>query len=269
MDGAATVVGCDHIFANSDFTAAEQRKQSWRTRPISVAPYGVDVRMAPDEERARMRAAVDARHDLPASAVVIGMTARFDPWKGIDVALRAVAPLLRERGDLRFVIVGGQYRHFHPGHGPMLRALAERENVAGQVVFAGFQPDVRPYLARMTLLVHASLQPEPFGLTIVEAMAAGVPVVAAGAGGAAEIVTPGVDALLHTPGCEEELRAAIRSLLDDEERRERFAAAALRKVDERYRPANMMRAIEGVYDAILGTDRHVAGASARVMAHTS
>jgi glycosyltransferase involved in cell wall biosynthesis len=252
MDGAATLLRCDRILANSAFTASEQQRRSWRARPVTIAPYGIDITRPDARERERLRALVDQRHDLSPESPVIGMMARFDPWKGIDVTIRAAAPLLRERPALRLVIVGGQYRHFHPEHGPVLRQLVEREGVATQVIFAGHQADVRPYLARMTVLVHASRQPEPFGLTLVEAMAAGVPVIAARAGGAVEIVEEGVDGLLHTAGDERDLRDQMRSLLDDPARRESFVAAGLRKVESKYRPAHMMRVIEGVYDELLG-----------------
>jgi glycosyltransferase involved in cell wall biosynthesis len=183
------------------------------------------------------------------------MTARFDPWKGIDVALRAAAPLLRARPTLRFLLVGDQYRHFHPEYGPQLRRLVEREGVASQVVFAGFQADVRPYLARMSMLIHASTQPEPFGLTIIEAMAVGTPVIVARGGGAADIIEPGRNGLAHTPGDESELRSAMIALLDDADLRLRLSTAGVRTVDAKFRPARMMHIIEGVYDDMLA-QRH-------------
>lgn len=250
MDGAATLVRCDRILVNSEFTAAEQRTRAWRRRPITLAPYGIDLHLTEDE-RTRFRDAVNAEHGLAPDAPVVGIIARFDPWKGIDVAIRAVAPLLREHPALRFMVIGGQYRDFHPTYGEQLRALVEREAVASQVIFTGFRMDVRPYYARLSALVHCSLQPEPFGLTIIEAMASAVPVVAARGGGPAEIVEEGVDGLLHTAGNEEELRAAVVRVLDDRCLRESMVAAGLRKVEARYRPAAMMEIIERVYDDVL------------------
>ena len=119
------------------------------------------------------------------------------------------------------------------------------------MILTGYQLDFRPYYARLTGLVHASLQPEPFGLTIIEAMAAGVPVVAARGGGPAEIVDEGIDGLLHTAGNVDELRAAMTLLLDDGARRRSMIEAGRRKVEARYRPASMMRTIEAVYDELL------------------
>ena len=251
MDGAATAVRCDHILANSRFTADAQRAKAWRSRPITVAPCATELQIT-DQERPRLRAAVNDEHHIPPDASAIGIVARFDPWKGIDVALRAAAPLLRERPGWRFIVVGGQYRQFHDGYGEQLKALASREGVAAQVVFTGYRLDVRPYYARLDALVHSSLQPEPFGLTIIEAMAAGVPVVAARGGGPADIVDEGIDGLLHTPGDETELRADLRRVMDDPSLRASLRAAGLRKVEARYRPAAMMQVIEGVYDTLPG-----------------
>jgi glycosyltransferase involved in cell wall biosynthesis len=250
MDGAATLVQCDRILVNSQFTAAEQRRCDWRTRHLTVAPYGIDLTID-TTERAQLRARVNREHGLDDEAPALGIIARFDPWKGIDVALRAAAPLLRARPGLRFLVVGGQYKQFHPTYGDRLHALVRDEGIAPQVIFAGYQLDVRPYYARLTGLIHASLQPEPFGLTIIEAMAAGVPVIAARGGGPAEIIDEGIDGLLHTAGNVDELRAAMALLLDDGALRQSMIEAGSRKVEARYRPASMMRTIEAVYDELL------------------
>ncbi len=252
MDGAATVIRCDRILTNSQHTERQQRERSWRQRPMTVVPLAVSARLS-NAERAALAAEIDARHALATDDVVVGTIARFDPQKGLDVTLAAMAPLLRARPRLRLLIVGGQYRHFFPAYEQELRALAAREGVTERVTFAGYQLDVRPYLARMSVLVHASQQAEAFGLTILEAMACGVPVVAARLGGVPELVDDGVDGLLHTPGDEGGLRAAITLLLDDPSLGGQFAAAALHKADTRYRPAHMIAALESCYDQVLGT----------------
>ena len=246
MDSAATLLRCDRILVNSAFTAASSARTPGAPVRSRWRHMASTCRATHGQERADLQAEVNARHGIPPDAPVIGLMARFDPWKGIDVALRAAAPLLRSRPELRFIVVERQYRHFHPEYGPLLRALVESEGIDHQVIFAGFQMDVRAYLARMTVLVHSSLQPEPFGLTIIEAMAAGVPVVAAQGGGAAEIIESGVDGLFHSPGNELELRAALQMLLDDASLRDSFAYAGLLKVEKQYRPSHMMRVVEGV-----------------------
>ena len=91
-----------------------------------------------------------------------------------------------------------------------LRALADRLGIADRVEFRGFRSDVATELERLDVFVHASVVPEPFGQVILEAMAAGVPAVAAAGGGASEIATDGESALLHPPGDVEALAQALR-----------------------------------------------------------
>ena len=80
----------------------------------------------------------------------------------------------------------------------------------------------------LDVVVHASTEPEPFGLVIAEAMACGRPVIASRAGGAAEIVEPGVDGLSFSPGDVGQLAGAIARLAADPDERRRLGEAAAR-----------------------------------------
>ena len=90
-------------------------------------------------------------------------------------------------------------------------------------------------LRALDIVVHASTEPEPFGLVIAEAMACGRPVIVANGGGAREIVEPGVDALTHPPGDAAALAARIRELAEDARLRAALGVsareAALRRFD--------------------------------------
>src|SRR5207247_1686262 len=94
-----------------------------------------------------------------------------------------------------------------------LRSLATRHGVAQLVGFTGRVDDVAGAMRRLDIVVHASVEPEPFGLVIAEAMACGRPVVVARAGGAAEIAQGG--ALFHTPGDAGDLAARLSELIGD------------------------------------------------------
>lgn len=249
MDRVAPVLRCDRILAASAFVTEEQQDRSWRLRPVARVPLSVE--MAIDGmDRAALRRQIDGSYGLPQNAFVVGIVARFDPWKGLDFALQAMAPLLRHRPEMRLMIVGGQYRQFHPQYGERLKSIAVEDGIFEQVIFTGYQVDTRPYYARFDALVHASLQPEPFGLTVIEAMAAGVPVVAADAGGPREIIEHEANGLLYEPGNGAALREAVMRILDDSSLRTRLAAAGEDTVDARYRPGNMLAALDAVYDGL-------------------
>ena len=107
-----------------------------------------------------------------------------------------------------------------------LRSLGRRLGIAPRVEFRGFRTDIPAELARLDLVVHASVIPEPFGQVVTEAMAAGRPVVAADAGGPALIITHGVDGLLSPSGDARALALELSRLAKDPLLRTRLGNAA-------------------------------------------
>jgi len=99
--------------------------------------------------------------------------------------------------------------------------------------------------------VHSAVEPEPFGLVVVEAMLAGRAVVAAAAGGPAEIVEDGVTGLLTPPGDAEGLAAAVDRLLDDDALRARLGRTARDAARTRFSARGMASRFEDVYDSLI------------------
>ena len=112
-------------------------------------------------------------------------------------------------GDAVYQTEGSQYSLDE------LRQLARSLGIADRVGFTGFVHTPEATFRALHVVVHASTAPEPFGLVIAEAMACGRPVIVSNAGGAAEIVTPGVDALVHAPGDAGDFAAQIAALAAD------------------------------------------------------
>jgi len=158
--------------------------------------------------------------DRPFTAAMVG---RLAPWKGQDVFLRAFARAFPD-GPERAIIVGSALFGEH-AYAASLERLVGRLGLAGRVELRGFRDDVAAELAAADALVHASVIAEPFGRVVIEGMAAGLPVVAAGAGGPAEVIADGVDGLLYPPGDADALAAAIARLAGDPALRGRLAAA--------------------------------------------
>jgi glycosyltransferase involved in cell wall biosynthesis len=178
----------------------------------------------------------------------VGVVGRLAPWKGQDVFLRAFAEAFPD-GTARAVLVGAAL--FGEGDYEMaLKALAEDLGIADRVEFSGFREDVSAELAALDALVHSSTVPEPFGRVVVEGMAAGLPVVAAGAGGPTEIICDGSDGLLYQPGDVAALAAALRRLEADEVLRERLGVAGQRSA-LKYRPEVVADQWMKVYDPIV------------------
>jgi len=153
--------------------------------------------------------------------LTVGMIGRIAPWKGQDLFLRAFAQAFPESEE-RCVLVGAPL-FGEEGYKRRLHELAAELGLGDRAEFRGFRADIWPELARLDMLVHASLVPEPFGQVVLEGMAAGVPVIAADAGGPAEIIEPGLSGVLYPVGKESALAHAMRELARDSERRARLA----------------------------------------------
>jgi len=183
--------------------------------------------------------------------VRVGLLGTFARWKGHEVFLRALAQLPRELpirayiiGEALYQTDGSQYS------AEELRRLAARHGVADRVGFTGFIRRSDAALRALDIVVHASTSPEPFGLVIAEAMACGRAVIVSGAGGAAELVSPGVDALTHAPGDAEELAARIATLAGDVSLRERMGAAARATAERAFDHARLARELIPVYESV-------------------
>jgi glycosyltransferase involved in cell wall biosynthesis len=131
------------------------------------------------------------------------------PWKRADLALEIAARL----PDLRLDVAGAPLHGDPSGFTPALHARAARSDLAGRVRFLGWVADPRPALAQAHALLHCA-EREPFGLALVEALAAGRPVAAPAAGGALEILTPACGRL-YTAGDPAAGAAALRDVLGD------------------------------------------------------
>lgn len=202
---------------------------------IAIHP-GIDVsRFAlPETERDGARAELGIAPDQTA----VGIVGRLQPWKGQHVFLRAAARLANRSGVLFFVIgdaIGG-FSESYPEH---LRSLARTLGIPDRVRFPGHRSDVPRVLAALDVFVHASMA-EPFGITIVEAMAAGKPVVATRGGGVEEIVTDNETGLLVEHGDDAAMAAAVARYLDEPSLASRVSSAGRAAAEARFTTDRMI-----------------------------
>ena len=174
-------------------------------------------------------ASLDALANLPpldSGIPRVGLVATYARWKGQDLFLKAAQ---RCRGrPVRFYVIGSPIYQTKGSQWSEaeLRELAGSLGLGDRVGFIPFQRDTAAVYRSLDVVVHASTQPEPFGRTIVEAMACGRPVVVSNAGGAAELFDDGRDAVGFPPNDADALAAAILGLVDDPGRRERIGREA-------------------------------------------
>jgi glycosyltransferase involved in cell wall biosynthesis len=216
---------------------------------VMVLDEGLDLsRWHGDVSGARVRADLG----LPADAPVVGFIARLDPWKGLDVFLRMARIVTLSAPDTRFLVIGDAPPGFER-HREEMRALADRLGLGARVQFVGWRyrfdaiPEV---MAALTLLCHTPIQPEPFGLVVIEAMAVGCPVVAPQAGGPAEIIADGETGLLAPMGDAGAFAERVLQLLTDPGRRTAIAAAARRQVADRFAMDRFAARLAALYDGL-------------------
>lgn len=236
------------LIANSHATE-ESYAQYLSNAQRSVVIYnGVDLAsFFPDRQAS---ASAKAAFGLAASARVIAQVGRIAADKGIDIFIRAFAKLYPNHPDTFALIVGGTSIDRTTAYLQTLRSLAHNLAVQDRVIFTGPLEDPRLAYQAAELLVHPSKR-EPFGRTLIEAMAMGVPVVATDAGGPREIVEDEVSGLLVTPGDADSLAAAILRLLSDRKFAERLAKSGRRRVERYFSLRSHVGAIQSLYANIL------------------
>jgi len=195
---------------------------------VSVIVNGIDVDKFPRQ------------HARRATPLVIGAIARLAPVKDLATLLQAMQLVLRERPELTLQVVGD---------GPeraLLERLAERLGLGERVRFLGFRRDIPRLMAGFDIFALSSLS-EGTSLTILEAMAAGKPVVATRVGGTPALIEEGVNGLLVAPGDPDQLARALLRLAEDGELRARFGEANRSAAARNYSVQAMTRGYERLY----------------------
>ena len=170
-------------------------------------------------------------HDLlkiPHDHKLIGLVGVFARWKGQKEFILAAHKALPQLKNCHFLLIGGQIYDTlgERGFTEHLHKLVDALDRSEQIHFVPFQKSPQLVYNSLDLLVHCSIEPEPFGRVIVEGIFCETPVVAAGAGGALEIIRDETYGLLHTPGDPQDLANKILQSLGDPDRSEKAKIAA-------------------------------------------
>ncbi|HET7694611.1 MAG TPA: glycosyltransferase [Vicinamibacterales bacterium] len=240
--------------ANSRSVACDLAEAIGGDLRIETIYNGIDLREFSPSPDPADRADLDGLAGWPAAppdTLRVGLVATFGRWKGHDVFLQALARLDRSL-PIRAYIVGGAVYDTAGSQYSLeeLRRMTADAGLGDRVAFTGFVPHTAPVLRALDIVVHASTQPEPFGLAIAEAMACGCAVIVSDAGGAAEIVDVGATALAHRPGDAEELARALAALASDTALRRRLGAAARAAALARFDAETFAAGFARVYESV-------------------
>lgn len=182
----------------------------------------------------------------------VGLLGTLARWKGHETFLRAMAQLAADVPVRGYIAGGALYQTNGSQHSlTELVELATKLGVSERVGFTGFIEEPASAMRSLDIVVHASTEPEPFGLVIVEGMACGRAVVASQGGGAAELISVETDALGHAPGDAEALAKCITRLATDGDLRRRLGDAGRVTAEQRFDRARLARELAPLYEQTL------------------
>lgn len=237
------------VIANSSAVGAHLAAMGVSRQLVHPVPNGIDGdRFAPGGPVASLR----EEFGWPSDAPLIGIVGMLARWKGQDVLLRAFADVLQARPNARCVIAGDEIyvTRGQTGFGEELRHIARQLGIEASVAFTGYRRDIPAVLRALDVVVHASVEPEPFGRVVGEAMACARPVVATDAGGVPEVA--GRDtAFLVAPGDVEAMSRAIQHLLADKDAATRRAVAGRERILRHFPVAAHVERIQALYERVL------------------
>lgn len=178
---------------------------------------------------------------LPEDSIVVGTVSRLSGEKGHIVLLDAVQRLAKDLPELRLLIVGRGYMR------EQIERRAKDLGIAGRVVLAGYYEDLPGALASMDIFALPSLLDEGLPTSVLEAQAAGLPVVASDAGGTCESIAPDLTGLLVPPGDASALGDALAALAKNKQLRLEMGMRARERVRQCFTVARMMSEIAAAY----------------------
>ena len=213
---------------------------------IDITPYNYNF----DNEHIRKELGVKSED------ILVCLVGRIVSWKGHEYFIKAIADIANKFPELKGIIVGGihdDYFGLKRAYFNKLKFIIKELNLKEKIVFTGFRKDVPRILSAMDIVVHASTNPEPFGLVIIEGMASGKPVIATKAGGVLDIIEDGVNGIIVKCKDAKAIANAIYQLVSDKEKSIKIGLGGQKKVYKNFRIEKQIIAIQKLYDNILSS----------------
>jgi glycosyltransferase involved in cell wall biosynthesis len=231
----------DAILSTSRFMASEVKR--YTAKQVMVTPFGVDTSLFRPMPMIRRKGQEET----------IGSVKALERQYGMDVVIKSFAGVVadKKKKPLKLEIVGSGQQEGE------LKRLAIHLGIASKVNFAGFieHSKLPEIFNSFSVAAYGSICPESFGVSLLEAQACGVPVVASDIGGFREVVRHGFTGLLVPAGNHQAMAEAIGELLDDHEKRKRFSRAAREFVAAEYFWEKTIDCFMAQYYRLISTDK--------------
>jgi D-inositol-3-phosphate glycosyltransferase len=220
-----------------------------RSLPVSakdmvVIPNGVDLSEFSPEKYSRNK--IRQEFHVDADQPLLGSIGRLDRGKGLEELIRSAGEVITEFPDCKFLIVGEATKGQGQSFSGRLRGLIRELGLEDKVILTGFRPDAARILMALDIFAFPSYK-ETFGMSLLEAMAMGIPVVATDSGGVPEILDYGRCGLLIQPRQSRPLTEAIKRYLKDPGLAKSMAHRARKRVEQEYDLQLVLDRIENLY----------------------
>lgn len=235
------VFDADTVVCVSEYEREIIYKNGFKTKHIEVVYPGVDI-----EEFQNCNYNIFDRYGLSNNKIIL-FVGRLEPIKGVDVLIRAMPIILKEIPEARLFIIGPDF-----GQKKNLEDIAEKLNIGDKIIFAGSLN--RRELISAFLNADIFCLPsrfEAFGIVLVEAMAAKIPVVASDCSAIPYVIKDGLNGLLFEPGNHKQLSSKVLTLFLDNNLHESIVKNGYHEVCERYTWSKAIDKTEWIYRSLI------------------
>jgi glycosyltransferase involved in cell wall biosynthesis len=239
----------DRIIVNAEAIKRGLVLEGYRPERITVIPNGI---ICPPIRSSHERA-LHQEFGLSPDDVLIGVVSRIARLKGLEYFLAAAPDVIARIPQAKFLIIGDN--SFNPQYREELKEQVVRLGLQNRVIFTGFRLDVPKILSSLAVSVLPSISGEGLSNSLLESMAAAVPVIATNVGGNPEVVVDGVTGLLVPSKDPAALAQAICRVLLTPGLRQTFGQAGRRRVLEHFSNERMIRTVERLYAELLDASR--------------
>lgn len=215
---------------------------------ITYIPNGVEMNIDPLSEEEKNNLIIDL--DIKGK-VVVAMVAQLRPRKGCEYFIKAMPGIIEKNKDVKFLIVGDAEFVEGKDYLSELKSMAEELGIENYVVFTGFREDVLKIMQTIDILVLPSLFGEGLPLTLLEAMAHNIPIVATNTEGNNELVIEGENGFLVPPENEKAITDKVCQLTNNKELRIRMGKNGRQRVETTFNIQQMINKYEEVYEELI------------------
>jgi len=236
------------IIAVTNKTAVHLGKRRFKNPPL-IVPDGVSLSFTDELTRPGYKPILREKYGIKKNDILVGTVGTISELKSQREILDA-ADRLRDVPGIYFICVGEPYRDEDYPYFDGLKKKRAELGLERRVFFEGFTDDLASIYGSIDILAHPA-EREGLGRVILEAMGAGVPVLAKDCYGPAEIITSGVDGVLSDPNDFEDFVSKLKVLVEDEDYRKRLANSGKKKVADVFTVERTANRIQEIYDELL------------------